>query len=107
MSDLVTPEQGLTIQLFQSGRPQSRTAVGFCLRRKVPGKIHPSREFAGGAVDTRVGDRDGPDVLPDSADGAGWLSDVVVGVFATDRGSCSSAALGHSGDRSRKPGGSR
>ena len=51
--------------------PQSQAAVGFCSWRKVPGKIHPSRELAGGAADTRAGDRDGPDALPDSAGSGG------------------------------------
>lgn len=88
--------------------PQAHIVVGFCPRRKVFGKIHPSREFAGGgAVDTRAGDRDGPDVLPDSADGGDWLGGVVVVAFAADKGSCSSAVRGHSGDRSRKPGNNR
>jgi len=62
---------------------------------------------AGGAADTRAGDRDGPDVLPDSVGGGGWPSGIVVGVFAADKEGCSSAVLGHSGDRSRKPGYSR
>lgn len=86
---------------------EAHLAAAFCPRRKAPGKIDPSREPRSGAADTGAGDRDGPGALPGSLGGGGWPSGVVAGAFAADRGCCSSAVPGHSGDRSRKPGHSR
>ena len=61
----------------------------------------PSRPLAPAGSDTPVAGRDGPGVLPDSADSGSWHSAVAGGVLRRGKRGCNSIDRDHNADRSR------
>ena len=65
------------------------------------GNPDPSRALAPAGTDTPVAGRDGPAVLPDSADGGSWRSAVAGDVLRHGKRGCNSVVRDHNADRSR------